>query len=41
MRAVRNACRSNNTAALNHQLFDLIHHRFPDSEWARKYQTWE
>jgi hypothetical protein len=41
MRAVRNACRSNNTANLNHELFDLIHRRFPHSEWAAKYTTWE
>ena len=41
MRAVRNACRSNNTAALNHELFDLIHRRFPNSEWTIKYTTWE
>lgn len=41
MRAVRNACRSNNTADLNHELFDLLHRRFPNSPWAARYTTWE
>jgi len=41
MRVVRNACRSDATAALNHQLFDLLHSRFPKSEWALRYTTWE
>jgi hypothetical protein len=41
MRVVRNACRSNATKELNHQLFDMVHRRFPKSEWARKYTTWE
>jgi hypothetical protein len=41
MRVVRNACRSNNTADLNHQLFDVLHQKFPKSEWAARYTTWE
>jgi hypothetical protein len=41
MRVVRNACRSDKTGDLNHQLFDLLHRRFPSSEWATRYTTWE
>jgi hypothetical protein len=41
MRVVRNACRSDATAELNHQLFDTLHRRYPKSEWAQKYTTWE
>lgn len=41
MRVVRNACRSKATADLNHQLFDELHSRFPKSEWASRYTTWE
>lgn len=41
MRVIRNACRSDNTADLNHQLFDVLHSRFPKSEWAARYTTWE
>ena len=41
MRVVRNACRSDATKDLNHQLFDVLHGRFPKSEWATRYTTWE
>jgi hypothetical protein len=41
MRVVRNACRSDATKELNHQLFDTLHRRYPQSEWAAKYTTWE
>jgi hypothetical protein len=41
MRVVRNACRSDATKELNHQLFDTLHSRFPKSEWALRYTTWE
>ncbi len=41
LRVVRNACRSGNTKELNHQLFDLLHRRYPDSAWAKRYTTWE
>jgi hypothetical protein len=41
MRVVRNACRSEATKDLNHQLFDLLHRRYPKSEWAVRYATWE
>jgi len=41
MRVVRNACRSDATKDLNHQLFDLLHRRFPKSEWAARYTSWE
>lgn len=41
MRVVRNACRSEATKDLNHQLFNVLHRRFPKSEWAARYTTWE
>ena len=41
MRVIRNACRSVSTSDLNHQLFDILHRRFPNSEWAGRYKTWE
>jgi hypothetical protein len=41
MRVVRNACRSDATKELNHQLFDLLHRSYPKSEWAARYTTWE
>ena len=41
MRVVRNGCRSDATDELNHQLFDILHRRFPKSEWAKRYTTWE
>jgi hypothetical protein len=41
MRVVRNSCRSNATKELNHQLFDTLHQKYPKSEWALRYKTWE
>lgn len=41
MRIVRNACRSDATGGLNRQLFNTLHDRFPTSEWAKRYTTWE
>jgi hypothetical protein len=41
MRVVRNACRDDATKDLSHQLFDTIHRRYPKSEWATRYATWE
>jgi hypothetical protein len=40
-RVVRNACRSNATKELNHTLFEVMHQRYPKSEWAVRYKTWE
>jgi hypothetical protein len=40
-RVVRNGCRSDATKELNHRLFDVLHNRFPKSEWALRYKTWE
>jgi hypothetical protein len=40
IRVVRNACRSNATKELNHQLFNTLHRRYPKSEWAKRYSTW-
>jgi len=33
VRVVRNGCRSEATDELNHQLLDILHRRFPKSEW--------
>jgi hypothetical protein len=41
MRVVRNACRSDATKDLNHRLFDLLQTRYPKSDWAARYTTWE
>jgi hypothetical protein len=41
MRVIRNACRSDKTRELDHQLFDVLHRQFPKSDWAARYKTWE
>ncbi|HEY6432220.1 MAG TPA: hypothetical protein VIZ17_09575 [Acetobacteraceae bacterium] len=40
-RAVRNGCRTKATPDLNHRLFVIVQTRYPKSEWAKKYTTWE
>lgn len=40
-RAVRNGCRTDATPDLNHRLFVVVQTKYPKSEWARKYTTWE
>jgi hypothetical protein len=40
-RAVRNGCRTDATKELNHRLFVLVQTKYPKSEWAKKYTTWE
>jgi hypothetical protein len=41
-RVLRNSCGSEKiTPPLAHALFDAIHRNFPQSEWAKKYPTWE
>jgi len=40
-RAVRNGCRTDATKELNHRLFVIVQTRYPKSEWAKKYTTWE
>ena len=40
-RAVRNGCRTKATPDLNHRLFVIVQTRYPKSEWAKKYATWE
>jgi hypothetical protein len=40
-RAVRNGCRSEATPDLNHRLFVIVQTKYPKSEWAKKYTTWE
>lgn len=40
-RAVRNGCRTDATADLNHRLFVIVQTRYPKSEWAKRYKTWE
>jgi hypothetical protein len=40
-RAVRNGCRTKATPDLNHRLFVIVQTKYPKSEWAKKYKTWE
>jgi hypothetical protein len=40
-RAVRNGCRTKATPDLNHRLFVIVQSKYPKSEWAKKYTTWE
>ena len=40
-RVIRNACRTNDTAELNHQLFNALNRKYPNSEWTKRYKTWE
>jgi hypothetical protein len=40
-RAVRNGCRTDATPELNHRLFVVVQTKYPKSEWAKKYTTWE
>ena len=40
-RAVRNGCRTDSTKELNHRLFVIVQMKYPKSEWARRYTTWE
>ncbi|HEX6495042.1 MAG TPA: hypothetical protein VF018_06130, partial [Acidobacteriaceae bacterium] len=40
-RAVRNGCRTDATKELNHRLFVIVQTKYPKSEWAKKYTTWE
>jgi hypothetical protein len=40
-RVLRNSPRSANATELNHQLFNLIHRKYPSSTWAKRYTTWE
>ena len=40
-RAVRNGCRTDVTPDLNHRLFVVVQTKYPKSEWAKKYTTWE
>jgi hypothetical protein len=41
MRVARNAPRTDKTKENQHALFDALHEAFPESEWARRYTTWE
>jgi hypothetical protein len=41
MRVIRNGCRTADTKELNHQLFNTIHQKYPNSTWAKRYTTWE
>jgi hypothetical protein len=40
-RVVRNGCRTNATQELNHRLFVVVQTKYPKSEWAKRYKTWE
>jgi len=38
-RAMRNGCNLEESAALKREVFDLLHARYAQSEWARRYKT--
>jgi hypothetical protein len=40
-RVIRNGVRTDKTSELNHQLFLILQAKYPNSEWARKYTSWE
>jgi hypothetical protein len=40
-RVVRNGCRTDATKELNHRLFVIVQTRYPKSEWAKRYKSWE
>jgi hypothetical protein len=40
-RVVRNGCHTDATSALNHRLFVVVQTKYPKSEWAKRYRTWE
>jgi hypothetical protein len=40
-RAVRKGCRTKATSDLNHRLFVIVQTKYPKSEWAKRYTTWE
>jgi hypothetical protein len=40
-RAIRNGCRTDATKELNHRLFVVVQTKYPKSEWAKRYKTWE
>lgn len=40
-RVLRNSCRVDSTTALSQQLFETLHKSYPQSEWAKRYSTWE
>lgn len=40
-RAIRNGCRTDATRELNHRLFVIVQTKYPKSEWAKRYRTWE
>lgn len=41
MRVARNAPRTDKTAENQHALFDALHNAFPNSEWTKRYTSWE
>ena len=40
-RVIRNGCSTKMTPELSHRLFTLVQTRYPESEWASKYTTWQ
>ncbi len=40
-RVARSGCRTDATKDLNHRLFVVVQTKYPKSEWATKYKTWE
>ena len=40
-RVMRNGCRSNASKELNRRMFVVVQGKYPGSEWAKKYSSWE
>jgi hypothetical protein len=40
-RVQRNSCATEAASSTGHALFDILHQQYPQSEWTRRYTTWE
>jgi hypothetical protein len=40
-RAMRNGCNLENSSPLRHEVFDALHTAYPNSEWGRRYSTFD
>jgi hypothetical protein len=40
-RTMRNGCRTSASTDLDHQLFNTLNRKYPNSTWTKRYKTWE
>jgi hypothetical protein len=40
-RAMRNGCNLEKSTSLRHEVFDVLHKKYGDSEWAKRYAVFE